>query len=134
MAPLKRSILEHKEDIWKISEDTRILEIRCKFSMHSAVKLIERCRELEKIVFLGNAFALTSDDVIKYLNQFVFVHIKGEVGAHNIKESVAKEIRRLYSTGSETIPNLSLKFKIPEYLVWYVIHEKAPTYIKRKVK
>jgi len=129
--PIKYT-LETKKDLWNIPDETRVLRIKCKLSQHAASKIIEQCREIEKIIFEGHAYALTEKSVIEYLEPLVFVIIKGEVKGHGLDEKTADKIRELYATGGHTLESLAIDFNTTKEVIWHVVNDKAPTHLERE--
>lgn len=122
---LKEFVLEHKEDVWTLPEDTRILRVNCKLNHNAAMQIIERCRELEEIIFEANAHGLTEEGTKKYLNDWVLVSIEGEHRKHKVTQEEADEIRELYARGDHHLDTLSRQFELPKRVVWRIIKEKA---------
>lgn len=121
---LVRYALEHKHDIWQIPPETRVLYVNCKLSHNSAVKVIERCRELERMVFSGYSYSLTSAETIKYLEDKVFVEIYGRSKGHGLDPRLADDIRHMYETGGHTIQSIAQELGLSENTVWHAIHER----------
>jgi len=133
MEKLERYPLEYKEDVHRIPTRTRVLRIECKLSEHSARKIIEKCREIEKIVFAGHAYALTERSVIDYLRGLVFVEIEGEQEHHGVSKEKAERIRRLYARGDYHLDQLVREFLLPKDVIWHIVHEKHPKSIRTPV-
>ena len=119
-------IIEHREDSWNVPPETRILTVNCGLNLHSAQKIMEKCRVLERMIFAGHAYALTGQETKDYLSEQVFVEIKGDVQSHNLDtETVEKieEMSRLWHHTSETIAE---ELGITSEQVKHVIQKKAP--------
>ena len=134
MQELKKATIEHKEDIWKIPESCHIVYVNCALEHYSARELVERCRELQRIVFSGPAYALTGEDTKRFLETNAFLVIRSAVRHHGVEEELAKEIKHLYASGHYTLDRLSEKFRLSEHTLLHVIHDKPPVYVKRKGK
>lgn len=118
--------LEHKEDVWRIPPETRVLMVECKLNLHAAQVIVEQCRELEKVSFSGQAYALTDKKTVEYLNQWAFVGTRGIIKSHGIDEKTADKIRELYARGDNTLDSLAQNFCLPKNIIWHIVHEKAP--------
>ncbi len=131
MEVLAEFVLEHKEDIWKIPPETRVLQINCGITIQIAKEIVMRCRELDKIIFAGNAFLLTSREAKDYLNAEIYhVTVEGEFAHHNVPENIAKQIKELYARGDSNLDSLALQFNLPKEKIWHVIHKKPPAKAK----
>jgi len=131
MQQLAEFTLEYREDIWKIPSETRVLRINCILSMHAAKEIVMHCRELDKIIFSGNAFSLTSREVRDYLSAEIYhIAVKGEFEHHGVQPEIAGEIKKLYARGDYNLESLAVKFSLPRETIWHIIHGKAPTHVK----
>jgi hypothetical protein len=134
MQELERAVIEHKEDIWKIPESCHIVYVNCALEHYSARELIERCRDIQKIVFSGPAYALTNGETKEFLKENAFVFVRSAVRHHGIDEAIEKEIKNLYASGHYTLHRLSEKFRLSEHTLLHIIHDKPPVYVRRKGK
>lgn len=133
MEELEEYTLEYKEDVHRVPEGARVLRVECKLSEHAARKILEKCRELEKIVFAGHAYALMEEGVAEYLRGWVFVEIEGEHTHHGVPEEKAERIRELYARGDYHLDQLSREFVLPKNVIWHIVHEKHPKSIRTPV-
>ncbi len=126
MEYLHEFVLEHKEDIWKVPPETRILKVNCKINLHSAKRIIEHCRELERVIFSPHAFEISDREAVDFLSPLVFVEILGKKIETKVNKKVEEKIRELWARGDHNLESLSRKFKIPKETVYYIVHDKAP--------
>jgi hypothetical protein len=135
---IARYTLERKHDVWSIPAETRVLEIKCGIGMHTAREIVERCRELEKVLFDGGAYTLTAPEAVEYLRQNAFVIIESGVHHHGVDEEKVKEIHLDYAMGHHTIESLAEKHGLDEKKIWHVLHNKVEspkiTVIKKSIK
>lgn len=122
---IARYILEGKHDIWNIPTETRVLEIKCGIGMHIAMKIIEQCRELEKVLFDGGAYTLSEPEAIEYLRQNAFVIIESGVHHHGVDREKVKQIKLDYNMGHHTLESLAEVHGLDEKKVWHVLHDKV---------
>ena|GEM_PF-3789565 len=120
-----RYTLERKHNAWNIPAKTRVIEIKCGIGLHAAREIVERCRELERVLFDGGAYTLSEPEAIKYLEKNVFVIIESGVHHHGVEKDKAKEIKQDYSMGHHTIESLAEKHGLDEKKVWHVLHDKV---------
>lgn len=132
MEYLHKFSLEHKEDIWKIPPETRILKVNCKLNLHFAKRIVEHCRELEKVIFSPHAFEISDKSAVNFLRPFVFVEILGRESDIKVDKKTAKRIKELWARGDHNLQNLSQKFKVPVDTVYHIIHEKATEVAKEE--
>ena len=126
--------IEHKEDVWRVPADAQVLYVSCGLSKHNADRIIQHCRSLEKIVFTGDAYALTHQDVKAYLKQHIFVEVAGTVEHHNLNPRVVKDIKEKFNYEDWHIDKLAKHYKLPQEMIWHVVHDKHPIYIKKTKK
>ncbi|MFH1425013.1 MAG: hypothetical protein ABIG20_05105 [archaeon] len=122
---LIESTLEHKEDVWQVPGNTRILHVHCKLDRHSAAEVLARCRELEVVIFDANAHTLIDEETKTYLSERVFLEIEGELREHKVSREEAHKIRELYMRGDHSIDELAREFELDRDMVWQIIKEKA---------
>ena len=123
--------LEHREDVWKIPPEARVLRINCGLNIHSAHEIVTRCRELDRIVFSAHAFMITPREARDYLNENIYhITVEGEFEHHGVPQSVAKRIRERYARGDSNLESLALQFNLPKEKIWHIIHGKAPAHAK----
>ena len=126
--------LDHKEAVWKIPPETRVLRIDCNITLSMAKEIIMRCRELDRIIYSGSAFYATPREAKDYLSAEIYhVTVEGEIEQHGVPENIAKEIRELYARGDTNLDLLSLQFKISKEKVWHIIHGKPLAHAKKEV-
>ena len=68
-----------REDIWRIPADTSILTVNCSLSMHTANEIVEKCRELHRLIIDGQVYARLNNEIREYLNENLHVEIRGHV-------------------------------------------------------
>ena len=135
MQELIEFTIENREDIWKIPPETKVIRIDCGLAMHAAKEIVLRCRELDKIIFSGNAFNLTEREVRDYLNAEIYhIAIEGEFTHHGVPPKIADAIKKLYARGDHNLDSLALKFRLPKEKIWHIIHGKAPPQRKKLIK
>ncbi len=132
MEELHEYTLEHKEDVWKLPSETRILTVNCRLNLHLAKKIIENCRELEFVKFSPHAFEITDKETVEYLEDLIFVQIVGKKIKQDIDEKTRKRIRNLWNLGDHSTEHLSEKFNISKDVVYQIVHEKAPEHAKEE--
>ncbi|MFO7872307.1 MAG: hypothetical protein R6U26_01540 [Candidatus Undinarchaeales archaeon] len=132
MEELHEYTLEHKEDIWKVPKEIRILTVNCRLNLHLAKKIIENCRELEFAKFSPHAFEITNEEAIEYLEDLVFVQIVGKELKYDIDKKTRKKIKELWDLGDHSTEHLSKKFNISKDAVYHIVHEKAPEHAKEE--
>lgn len=135
---ISRYTLERKHDAWNIPTETRVVEIKCGIGIHTAMKIVERCRELEKVLFDGGAYTLSEPEAIQYLEQNAFVIIESGVHHHGVDKEKVKQIKLDYSMGHHTFESLAEKHNLDEKKIWHVLHDKVEmpkiTVIKKTIK
>jgi len=90
---VKQIIVEYKEDLWRIPADTGILIVKFQLSMNAAKEIVNRCRELDRLVIDGRNWVVMLKEVKDYLTEQVHVDIKGDVIEHQISKITEDEIR-----------------------------------------
>jgi hypothetical protein len=117
--------LREKHDIWQIPPEIHVLRVECGIGLHTAEKIIEQCRELEAVVFTGDAYPL-SGEALEFLKDKVFIGLAGEMHHHGVDKETAKEIKEKWARGDHTVESLSKEYALPKPVVWHVIYEKNP--------
>jgi len=108
---VKQIIVEYKEDLWRIPADTGILIVKFQLSMNAAKEIVDRCRELDRLVVNGHNWAVMQKEVKDYLTEQIHIVIEGDV-EHNISKITEDEIREKYNMGHKSIEQLSKDYGI----------------------
>lgn len=132
---LAEFVLEHKEDVWRVPAETRVLKVNCGISLHAATEIVSRCRELDKIIFSAGAFLLAEREAKDYLRAEIYqVTVEEEFAQHRVQHNAAKKIKELYARGDHNLHSLALQFGLTRDEVWQIVHDKALTNLKKEVE
>ena len=125
-------VLEHREDIWRLPPDTRILAINCKIDEYDARELLKKCIELERIEFSPHAKEESGEAIFYHLRNAVETVVRGKTIEHTHEKEVRKTIRELWNRGDHDMERLARKFNISVGEVYHIVHEKAPKHAKEE--